>query len=175
MPEVIKGDDAEIGSPNWFKFLEMSSTKSFRYEGIAGSFTANKRKDGAWNAYRKLFGKLRQEYLGLSKALDHERLEAIAAKLALSDTEYWGSRAKVKKGYTNKNITTSSEASSYTIDKRITKLEAQLQEVNQRAADQDKKIIAAIALLKDALPLPANKGGAIKEKIKQALALLDHA
>ncbi|MGI2908428.1 hypothetical protein [Tolypothrix sp. VBCCA 56010] len=36
-----------------------------------------------------------------------------------------------------------------------------------------KKIIAAaIALLKDALPLPANKGGAIKEKIREALTLL---
>ena len=33
--------------------------------------------------------------------------------------------------------------------------------------------IIVIALLKDALPLPANKGGAIKEKIKQALAILD--
>ena len=55
---------------------------------------------------------------------------------------------------------------------KISELEAQLQEVNQRAADQDKKIIAAIALLKDALPLPANKGGAIKEKIKQALTIL---
>ncbi|NEU75248.1 hypothetical protein PI95_022475 [Hassallia byssoidea VB512170] len=34
---------------------------------------------------------------------------------------------------------------------------------------------SAIALLKYALPLPANKGGAIKEKIKQALAPLDFA
>jgi hypothetical protein len=172
MPETIKGDDAEIGSPNWFKFLEMPTTKSFRYEGIAGSFTARKRNDGAWNAYRKLFGKLRQEYLGLSKVLNHERLEAIAAKLAQSDLEYWKNKAKIKRGVIqNKSITVSSKATSYT-DKRITELETQLEEANQKAADQDEKIESAIALLKGALPLPANKGGAIKDVIRRVLSLL---
>ena len=134
MPEVIKGGDAEIGSPNWLKFLEQPKNKSFRYEGINGNFTARKRNNNAWYAYRK-FGKLRQEYLGLSKALDHERLEMVAAKLALSDMEYWGSRAKAKKGYTNKSITPSSEATSYTKDKRITELEEKLKAAEERTLE----------------------------------------
>jgi hypothetical protein len=171
-PEVIKSDDPQLDSPAWYEFLEMASTKSFRYEGIAGSFTARKRDDGAWNAYRKLFGKLRQEYLGLSRALNQKRLEEVGAKLALPDADYWNNKAKAKqeRGYTEKSITFRS-ATGYT-DERITELEAQLQKINQRAEEQDKRIEDAIALLKDALPLPANKGGAIKEKIKQALVLL---
>lgn len=44
---------------------------------------------------------------------------------------------------------------------------------DQTSLQRDKiKIIAAIALLKGAQPLPANKGGAIKEKIKESLAIL---
>jgi hypothetical protein len=55
----------------------------------------------------------------------------------------------------------------------ISELEAQLKKANSIAVGQDKKIESAIALLKDALPLPANKGGAIKEKIREALTILD--
>ncbi|MHC5917409.1 MAG: hypothetical protein ACYTXE_41970, partial [Nostoc sp.] len=110
MPEVIRDDDSRLGTAQWINFLEDPNTQSFRYESHSGSFTARKRKDGAWNAYRKLFGKLRQEYLGLPPAITLERLEAIATKLDQSDLIYWSAKAKrQRKVIQKKGITTSSE------------------------------------------------------------------
>jgi len=56
----------------------------------------------------------------------------------------------------------------------------ELPNTKQQIADLEKelkqirsKLKKVVKLLDEALPLPANKGGAIKDKIRQALALLD--
>jgi len=155
-PEVIKGDDSLIGSPQWYEFLAMPSTKSFRYEGDLGTFTARKRNDGAWNAYRKSFGKLRQEYLGQTSALTSERLEAIAGKLALSNTDYWVLKAKFsKRVIQSKNITPSAEANSYT-EARITELEEKLKQTELRIIELEKIATVAKVITENMIPGKSN-------------------
>jgi hypothetical protein len=182
-PEVINGDDPLIGSPQWYQFLEMPSTKSFRYESSIGSFTARKRPNGTWNAYRKLFGKLRQEYLGLSKSLSPERLEEIATRLAQSDMEYWSIKAQSKRervihkgitgsetstGYTNLCITDkkkpklvpiSRDSSSPALQdalKKISDLEAALKESQNQLAEMEKIVEVAREVVRSMVPSKTN-------------------
>lgn len=156
MPEVIREDDSRIGSAQWIKFLEDPSTQSFRYESHSGSFTARKRKDGAWNAYRKLFGKLRQEYLGLPQAISFERLEAIATKLDQSDLIYWSARAKKQKEVIQrKSITINSEATSYT-ETRITELEEELKRSQAKVTELEEIVEAAREVVKNMIPSKSN-------------------
>jgi len=182
-PEVINGSDPLIGSPQWYEFLEMPSTKSFRYESGSGTFTARKRPNGTWNAYRKLFGKLRQEYLGLSKSLSPERLEEIAARLAQSDMEYWTTKAEAKRERVihNLSITGSENLSGYTqcitqakkpklvpiskgspsqelqdALKKISDLEAALKESQNQLAEMEKIVEAAREVVTSMVPSKTN-------------------
>lgn len=163
MPEVIREDDSRIESAQWIKFLEDPSTQSFRYESHSGSFTARKRKDGAWNAYRKLFGKLRQEYLGLPQAITLERLEAIATKLDQSDLIYWSARAKKQREVIQKrNITASSEDIGYT-ENRITELEEELKRSQARVKELEEIVQVAREVVENMIPSKSNmiKGNAL--------------
>ena len=80
---------ATVNSDRWFAWLDEPTTKSFRYvkdvEGVKGAqftFTAMKRADGKWYAHKRLKGKLRRKYLGLSDNLSATKLEAVAIELA---------------------------------------------------------------------------------------------
>src|SRR5919107_175024 len=79
--------DIAIDSPAWAAWLEKRATRSFSFEGPAGTFTArSERRSGGneeyWSAYRKREGKLRKVYLGKAERLTLGRLEDAAARLA---------------------------------------------------------------------------------------------
>jgi LuxR family maltose regulon positive regulatory protein len=93
-PKIISGvlytdDEATTGtrldSPAWFAWLEGAST--FYFEGRTGTFTAHceRRQRGGhyWIAYRRRAGVLRRCHLGKAHQLTLERLQTVAATLAL--------------------------------------------------------------------------------------------
>ncbi len=53
----------------------------------------------------------------------------------------------------------------------LNKVATILEQLSEESQQQTEKIIKAQEILKSALPLPANKGGAIKDKVRQALEL----
>ncbi len=53
----------------------------------------------------------------------------------------------------------------------LDKLTAMIQQFGEESQQQSEKITKAKEILQSALPLPANKGGAIKDMIKKALKL----
>jgi hypothetical protein len=77
-----------IGSDAWVDWLERNS--KFRFEcGSNARFTAYKSSKGYWTAQRRYNGKLRHEYLGVSRQLGWDKLERIARKLDMRDGNYW--------------------------------------------------------------------------------------
>jgi hypothetical protein len=86
----VVGTHVYVGTNVWFEhWLADQKLESFRYECPEGSFTARQRKGGYWNAYRKVKGKLRQEYLGKATDLTQAKLIETARTLAMDNTEYW--------------------------------------------------------------------------------------
>jgi hypothetical protein len=86
----VVGTHVYVGTNVWFNhWLADPKLESFRYECPEGSFTARRRKGDYWNAYRKVKGKLRQEYLGKSPDLSQTKLIETARTLAMDNTEYW--------------------------------------------------------------------------------------
>jgi hypothetical protein len=86
----VVGAHIYVGTNVWFNhWLADPKLESFRYECPEGSFTARRRKGDYWNAYRKVKGKLRQEYLGKSPDLTQTKLIETARTLAMDNTEYW--------------------------------------------------------------------------------------
>jgi hypothetical protein len=86
----VVGTHVYVGTNVWFNhWLADPKLESFRYECPEGSFTARRRKGDYWNAYRKVKGKLRQEYLGKSPDLTQTKLIETARTLAMDDSEYW--------------------------------------------------------------------------------------
>ena len=86
----VVGTHVYVGTNVWFNhWLTDPKIESFRYECPEGSFTARRRKGDYWNAYRKVKGKLRQEYLGKSPDLTQTKLIETARTLAMDNTEYW--------------------------------------------------------------------------------------
>lgn len=77
-----------IGSLAWIEWLERN--RQFRFQcGSEAKFTAYKSAKGYWTAQRRYNGKLRHEYLGDSRLLTWEKLQAIAVKLNMRDMNYW--------------------------------------------------------------------------------------
>ncbi len=76
-----------VDSSDWYAWLQSASTFTFRSE--EGFFTARKERAGNrrgsayWRAYRKRDGKLHRAYLGQSEELTLERLQSVAAVLAI--------------------------------------------------------------------------------------------
>ena len=75
---------------HWLNWLESKATKSFRYVSEVGTFTAVKesRKQGRkrfWYAHRRVDGKLRRTYLGMSENLTRDNLREAATKLSRRD------------------------------------------------------------------------------------------
>jgi predicted ATPase/DNA-binding CsgD family transcriptional regulator len=73
-----------VGTPAWYAWLEEVST--FAFVSDRGTFTARKepRQHGGayWKAYRKREGKLHRAYLGKSRDVTLQRLNAVAAQLS---------------------------------------------------------------------------------------------
>jgi LuxR family maltose regulon positive regulatory protein len=75
-----------VGSPEWWAWLARATT--FAFQGRHGHFIARKERSSSgrggwyWRAYHKRGAALRRAYLGKDTALDLDRLEAAATRLA---------------------------------------------------------------------------------------------
>jgi non-specific serine/threonine protein kinase len=79
------GEDRSIavGSAVWEGWLDQPGTTAFRFESGAGHFSARRESQRGghyWYAYRRQHGRLRKAYLGRSRGLTLERLEAAACR-----------------------------------------------------------------------------------------------
>lgn len=88
---LLQGDaDAiVVGTPEWLAWLDAATV--FRFAGENGSFTARKERGGRtghyWRAYIAQGGELRRMYLGRSRDLTLDRLNAAAQTLGLAATQ----------------------------------------------------------------------------------------
>jgi uncharacterized coiled-coil protein SlyX len=183
---------AEMSKSAWLEWLEKSDR--FKFEGSDGSkFTAYKSPKHYWTAQRRVDGKLRHEYMGSSSDLTYETLDQTARKMNMKSSAYWREKypdpraeQETKAESHTKNYETESKVSAQNAaeieklkqqltetQKAIADLKHQLKQETQRADDAVYNGLKAATLLHEALKLKANAGGAIKLKIKQALALID--
>jgi len=73
-----------VGSAEWLQWLEVTETRSFRYESDHGAFTAVKEKRRGrvvWYAHRRQGGQLKRIYLGRPENLTATKLIEAACKL----------------------------------------------------------------------------------------------
>jgi chromosome segregation ATPase len=87
--ELPTGKCFEVGSREWWDWLNSSDAESFRFDCDFGAKGYRARKEeikarsgSFWYAYKRIEGKLRKRYLGKSEELSLERLESIAYDLA---------------------------------------------------------------------------------------------
>lgn len=85
--EQPSGKCVEVGTSDWWNWLESDEAKSFRFETDHGvkSYTARKEtiqsKGYFWYAYKKVDKRLHKSYIGKTAELTLERLEAVAGSL----------------------------------------------------------------------------------------------
>jgi len=87
--ELPSGKCFEVGSHEWWNWVNSDKAESFRFEcdfGVRGYRARREeiksRSGSFWYAYKRVDGKLRKRYLGKSEELTLERLENIAYDLA---------------------------------------------------------------------------------------------
>lgn len=198
--ELHNGNILEVGSDKWFEWL--SRNTSFRFvSGFAGedSFTARKHERDSgefWYAYRKVAGKLKNSYLGKSESLSVDKLLAAALKLS-GVLGAATSKKQLGNGYANECITEqlgTDQENNFTASGDVQNLQEQLtalQFENEQMRSQLEKLksseqdltnqlcnchadaLKAADILKAALKLRSNAGGAIKREIEKALPLID--
>ena len=86
--ELPSGKCFEVGSHEWWNWINSNEAESFRFEcdfGVKG-YRARKeeiksRSGSFWYAYKRVDGRLRKRYLGKSGELSLERLENVAYDL----------------------------------------------------------------------------------------------
>jgi hypothetical protein len=92
---ILLGDTPiEVGSPEWFAWLDDPATKSFSYEKDSFTrFLARKREtksgSGTWSAHKKVKGEVRVLGLGSTSGLTKEALESIVEEISTPDVDHW--------------------------------------------------------------------------------------
>ncbi len=74
----------QVGSADWYAWLNQTTTRSFAYHSAQGLLTARReRRHGTWYwyAYRSQYGHIHKAYLGKSEELTPERLKGAVALL----------------------------------------------------------------------------------------------
>lgn len=198
--ELHNGSIIQVDSDAWFEWLRRNT--SFRFvSGFAGenSFTARRhdRDSGEfWYAYRKLSGKLKNTYLGKTETLTIEKLLKAALKLS-AHLEAAVKEVSSDNGYAKQCITEQlSTVDTYSQDAaselqqlrdrllvletenqdlklQLKKLKSIEQDLLNQVIDCNSNAFKAADILKAALKLKSNSGGAIKQEIKKALPLID--
>ena len=85
----------QVGSADWWAWLQQETANSFRYEAGTGSFTAIKemrRGRPVWYAHRRRAGQLKRIYLGKSENLTVTKLIQTASKF--NEGETMGTRSR---------------------------------------------------------------------------------
>lgn len=140
-----KGNRIIIGSDPWHRWL--SAHKKFKIETAAGSTVTVYKLNGSWVAQKRITGQLRQKRMGSTDAI---------AKMS------WDDLITIADGLL---------AQDYEQEKQARDPDYLRKQLTQAQAESEK----VIAILTEALTLKANAGGAIKTKIRQALAILEDA
>ena len=84
----VPPDADSILKSEWHQWL--IDNRKFRFShGSDVSFTAYKVKNECWKAQRRINGRLRNKYLGVTGELHYARLLDIGHQLALPDELYW--------------------------------------------------------------------------------------
>lgn len=114
-----------VDSATWFFWLKEPDIKSFHYQSGAGKFTARKEQrptssNEYWYAYRKIGGKLRKVYLGLTQELIGDRLEQVALEISQPSEEFCSSRKTYASKEKENCVTAFPVDLSYPIDKELT-------------------------------------------------------
>lgn len=111
---ILTGFSSEpirVGTQQWYAFLRTG--KKFRYEpaqrgsSLRFGFSCRNnliRDNFYWYAYRKVNGKLRQEYIGTNENMDYQRLQDVADRLSLDDYNYWNLKNRQKREKKQKKI-----------------------------------------------------------------------
>lgn len=120
--KLVDGDSINIDSEKWYELLSSELT-SFRYDSYLGKFTARKEQRKGidyWYGERRLFKKLRHIYIGKTEEVDKLALANTAARLSLSDEEFWKGEYKRKSldEFEKSDISTSSKVKNlHTFDR----------------------------------------------------------
>lgn len=152
-PVLVKDDQVVdtsiyVGTNVWFNhWLTNPELTSFRYECPQGSFTARRRKGDYWNAYRKVNGKLRQEYLGKSSDLTETKLIETAKTLAMDNSAYWRMKYPQPQRLDNDSCITANEPETIGLSNRhtvciteVTELKAELAELHRQLETKQAQI-----------------------------------
>lgn len=91
---ILPNTEIKLGSDSWYQWLE--NAQSFRYIPISEdtelfAITVRARitqNNIYWNAFKKVKGELRNEYVGLSDDMNFEKLQFFSEKLSLSQNAY---------------------------------------------------------------------------------------
>jgi hypothetical protein len=176
-----------LSSSEWQNWLERHA--KFRYKGNNTTFTAFKDNRGYWVAQKRVEGKLRQKRLGNSQTLaktSEAQLADIAQTLCAQD--YERQKRDRDPDYLTHQITQlQAEVGQwkdkfYQARRDYQALELKLLEVqsyceteSERDCEVEREHLSeAVTILKQALKLRANAGGAIKDEIKIAITHLSH-
>lgn len=127
--ELPSGKVVEVGSTAWFKWLDLSETRSFRFDDGEFGFTARKEKvkgqDGYWYAYASVLGKTRKKYLGKSESLTQEKMIKVEQQLHNSENVTQTQAALPKKAL-GKAFNKSASAENFDIEGLKTEILAEL-------------------------------------------------
>ncbi len=88
----------EVGSEQWYDWLQQLPNKSFSYESnLLGNFAARKEtratsQNEYWSAYKRSHGKLRKVYIGLSQELAARKLAEVCKEINQSPEDFRLSR-----------------------------------------------------------------------------------
>lgn len=101
---ITKDRTIHIDSKEWQDFIKTSQSIKYvprnRSMNCRYEFTCrcNFIRNGYyWYAYRKVNGRLRQEYIGKDENMNYLRLEEVADYISLNDYEYWSLKNKKKR------------------------------------------------------------------------------
>jgi septal ring factor EnvC (AmiA/AmiB activator) len=170
-----------ITSPEWQRWLE--NHVKFRYEGNDDFFTAFKDNRGYWVAQKRAKGKLRQKRLGNSWALakmSQTELTDIARNLCSQDYEQQRENRNPDR-LSHRIAQLETEVGRwkdelYQLRQENDQLEKQfIQSHSKTELKSQAEVSEAIMILRQALKLKPNAGGAIKEEIRRALTKLQES
>jgi hypothetical protein len=167
-----------LASSEWQNWLETHA--KFRYEGTGNSFSAFKDNRGYWVAQKRVGGNLRQKRLGNSQALA-KMTEFALAEIAqnLCSQDYNRQKRDNDPDCLNHRIAQLEteighwKDEIYKLRQENDRLQKELDRAyNETASQTGFKLTKATDILKQALKLKANAGGAIKAEIQKALEIL---
>jgi hypothetical protein len=200
-PTSIPDLDILLDTPEWFEWLD--SQTQFKYCGNLTEMSVKRRPNGKWYARKKILSsggsKPIDLYIGSDEECTSDKLKEVNYHFSKDNSEFWrwyydpARRGDKHKGVQSDSVYTLAQETSESgedvakFQSRISELEEKLREAEsaianlehrlkqetQRADDAVHDGLEAADILRPALKLKPQAGGAIKEEIRKALLLID--